>query len=315
MPSSSYFVRRGSFVAAAGAIAILGVPALLFAWGDAGHRIIGEAAALSMPPSTPAFFRRAAKQLAYLNPEPDRWRDRGEGSLDAALDRGTAPEHFIDMEMVTPAVLDAALKARDRFGFLDTLAVAGVKGSVMGVLPFKILELSQQLRIDFRNWRAAPDSLKPWIEQRIIDDAGILGHYVADGANPLHTTIHYNGWTGANPNAYATDNRFHARFESIYVGANVRLSDIAGRMDTLARVLPDFRAAIIEYLRASNPHTERLYQIDKSNPFDVTTTAPDNRTYTLDRMTAGTRMLRDIWWTAWVTSATYPTLPPRPPHD
>ena len=59
----------------------------------------------------------------------------------------------------------------------------------MGLLPFKMLEMTQQLRVDFRNWRAAPDSIKPWIEARIIDDAGILGHYVADGSNPLHTTI------------------------------------------------------------------------------------------------------------------------------
>ena len=185
--------------------AVLLVPALVFAWGDVGHRLTGEAAAVEMPPSTPAFFRNASRQLSYLNPEPDRWRDRVESAIDPALDRGTSPEHFIDMEMVSPSVLAAALKARDRFGYLDTLAAAGVKGSVMGLLPFEMLELAQKLRVDFRNWRAAPDSIKPWVEARIIDDAGVLGHYVADGSNPAHTTIQYNGWTGANPNGYATD--------------------------------------------------------------------------------------------------------------
>src|SRR3954471_20256246 len=114
----------------------------------------------------PEFFRNAARQLAYLNPEPDRWRSRVESSIDPALDRGTSPEHFIDMEMVAPNVLTAALSARDRYGFLDTIAAAHANGVVMGLLPVKMLEMSQQLREDFREWRVAPDSIKPWIEAR-----------------------------------------------------------------------------------------------------------------------------------------------------
>src|SRR5262245_14325157 len=212
--------RRAIRFAAVAAIATaIGFsPALGFAWGDVGHRITGEVAAISLPPSAPAFFRSAARQLAYLNPEPDRWRDRAERTIDAALDGATAPDHFIDMEMVKAPVLAAALRAPDRYAYLDTLRGAQVNGVVMGLLPFRIVELTQQLREDFRQWRAAPDSLKPWIEARVIDDAGILGHYVADGSNPLHTTIYYNGWKGTNPNGYATDTRMHSRFESGYVG-------------------------------------------------------------------------------------------------
>ena len=300
----THLSRRGlAAVVVLGAAGVVVVPAAVFAWGDAGHRITGEAAARALPPSAPAFLRNAARQLAYLNPEPDRWRDRTESTIDPALDRATAPEHFIDMELVPPAALAGALRARDRFAFLDTIAAAGAKGSVMGLLPFKMLEMSEQLRIDFRNWRAAPDSLKPWIEQRIIDDAGILGHYVADGSNPLHTTVHYNGWTGANPNGYATDTRTHARFESNYVSANIKLADVTSRMDTVARVFPDMRAAIIDYLRESNAHVEELYRLDKAHTFDATTTAPEDKAFVVDRLAAGARMLRDLWWTAWVTSA------------
>ncbi|MEO7085918.1 MAG: nuclease [Gemmatimonadaceae bacterium] len=282
--------------------AVLVVPGVVHAWGEAGHRITGEVAALKMPPSTPAFFRSAFKQLAYLNPEPDRWRDRAEQSIDPALDGGTAPEHFIDMEMATPAVLTAALKAPNRFAYLDTLAAAGIKGSTMGLLPFRMLELSQQLREDFRNWRAAPDSVKPWVEARIIDVAGILGHYVADGSNPTHTSIEYNGWTGANPNGYATDKRLHSRFESAYVQANIKVSDVLPAVDTVARVLPDLRAAIIAYLKESNSHVEQLYQIDKAHPFDANSTSPEDKAFVVERLAAGARMLRDIWYTAWVTS-------------
>ncbi|MEP6491099.1 MAG: nuclease [bacterium] len=295
--------RRVSTVVLITIAAVLAAPALVFAWGEAGHRITGEAAALKLPASMPAFFRNASRQLAYLNPEPDRWRDRGESGLDPALDRATAPEHFIDMDMATPAVLAAALKATDRYGYLDTLSAANVKGVVMGLLPFRMLELSQQLRVDFRNWRAAPDSLKPWIEARIIDDAGILGHYVADASNPAHSSIQFNGWTGPNPNGYATDKRFHSRFESAYVQANVTLGDVTARLDTTARVFPDLRAAIVTYLHETNGQVERMYQIDRVHPFDTGTTAPENKAFAVERLAAGARMLRDIWYTAWVTSA------------
>jgi hypothetical protein len=295
-------IPNSKFSPAARLLGLAAAVVALAAWGEVGHRITGEAAALKMPPSTPAFFRNASRQLAYLNPEPDRWRDRAERTLDPALEGATAPDHFIDMEMASPTVLAAALKASDRYGYLDTLAAAGVKGVVMGLLPFRMIELSQQLREDFREWRVAPDSTKPWIEARIIDDAGILGHYVADGSNPAHTSIHYNGWTGPNPNGYATDKRFHGRFESAYVGANIKLSDVVSRMDTVARVFPDLRAAIIAYLRETNAQVEHLYQLDKAHPFDTTTTSVEDKAFTVERLAAGARMLRDIWWTAWVTS-------------
>jgi len=273
------------------------------AWGDAGHRMTGEAAALSMPGSTPAFFRNASKQLAYLNPEPDRWKDRAERDADRALDGGFNADHFIDTEMAPPDVLAAALAAPNRYAYADTLRKAGVDATVFGFLPFAILEYSQKLRVDFRNWRAAPDSVKPFIETRILDDAGVLGHFVADGSNPLHTSDQYNGWTRANPNGYATDKQTHARFESGYVGAKIKLADVMAKMDTSARVLPDFRSAIVAYVRESNAHMIPLYELDKRVRFDTNTTSAENKAFTVDRLAFGAKMLRDIWWTAWVTSA------------
>jgi hypothetical protein len=71
-------------------------------------------------------------------------------------------------------------------------------------------------------------------------------------------------------------------------------------------VLPDLRAAINAYLRESNDLIERLYQVDKAHPFDSLTTAPENKAFAVERLAAGARMLRDIWWTAWVTSALTP---------
>ena len=109
---SSAQLRVAVFLAA---LAIAVIPAGLHAWGDAGHRITGEAAALRLPLQMPAFFRAASKQLAYLNPEPDRWKDKAESSIDHALDDWAYPDHFIDMDLIDTTVLNAALKAPHRY--------------------------------------------------------------------------------------------------------------------------------------------------------------------------------------------------------
>jgi hypothetical protein len=288
-------------------LAMLAVPATVAAWGDHGHRLIGLAAAQRLPEDMPAFFRDAAQQLSYLNPEPDRWKDRRERQLDPALDDGGFPEHFIDMDLVPDSVLRAALRAPNRWAYADTLRAAGVAVQTMGVLPFQILELAQRLRGDFRMWRIAPDStVRAWVEQRIIDDAGILGHYVADGSNPAHTTKHYNGWVGDNPRGFATDSRFHARFESAYVQSHLRLADVLDNLTDPPRVLPDLRQAVHAYLDSSFAQVEPLYALDKRSPFGPETTTAEQKAFAAARLAAGARMLRDIWYTAWVTSAPAP---------
>jgi drug/metabolite transporter (DMT)-like permease len=88
---------------------VFALPVGVFAWGSVGHRVTGEAAARRLPTAMPAFVRNAAKQLGYLNPEPDGGRDRAESTIDQALDGGTFPEHFIDMEMASSTVLAAGI--------------------------------------------------------------------------------------------------------------------------------------------------------------------------------------------------------------
>ncbi len=287
---------------AAGIGAVAAVP--LFAWGERGHYLTGQAAAAKLPDAMPAFFRAAAAQLAYLNPEPDRWRDRAESALDPALDQGSGADHFIDMEMVAPERLNAALAAPNRYAYADTLRAAGVDAAKFGFLPFRILELSQRLREEFRLWRAAPnDQVREWVQARIINDAGILGHFIADGSNPAHTSVNFNGWTGPNPNGYATDRKFHSRFESAYVQNHINLQDILPGVSENANSVGDLRPAIIAYLRVTNSEIEHLYQLDKAAPFDANTTSAEDKAFTAARLAAGAQMLRDVWWTTWVTSA------------
>src|ERR1700712_3373533 len=91
---------------------------------------------------------------------------------------------------------------------------------------------------DYRTLLAAKQDTKP-VECEITFLAGWLGHYVADGSMPLHTTIQYNGWTGPNPNGYTTEHHIHAQFESDFVAANVKAGDVAPLVRMAPAVLND----------------------------------------------------------------------------
>ena len=90
----------------------------------------------------------------------------------------------------------------------------------------------------------------------------------------------------------------------------MQLADVLARVDDNARVLPNLRTAIVAYLRETNTLVEPLYKIDKAHPFDTNTTAIENKAFAVERLAAGARLLRDIWWTAWVTSAPAGANPP-----
>jgi hypothetical protein len=196
-------------------------------WGFVGHEMAAAAAVTVLPTDMPAFFRDAGEQLVYLNPEPDRWRSRDLAEMDQAW----SYDHYIDLENLPIG----ALQAPDRFQFLAALYAAGLEKPERdaGFIPFRIVEMYERLVTEWRMWRNPRDeSQRPFIEARIINDAGILGHYVTDAANPHHTTIHFNGWaeTSPNPERYTNDRGFHSRFEGYFVGAHVEQSDVNDRL-------------------------------------------------------------------------------------
>ena len=86
---------------------------------------------------------------------------------------------------------------------------------------------------DFRQWRASlpGSSERRALEDEIIATAGMLGHFVADGANPLHDTENYNGWVmTSNPNGYVNDCLIHARFETDFVSHSIVVGDITPKV-------------------------------------------------------------------------------------
>ena len=276
------------------------------AWGFAGHEMAARAAAAALPAAMPTFFRHAADQLVYLNSEPDRWRS----SDLREMDRAFAYDHYVDLENIPAGALDAP----NRFAFLRTLYDAGLARPERdaGFLPYRIVELYQRTVASWQTWRKERDTAqRSWIAQRIVNDAGVLGHYVTDASQPHHTTIHFNGWsTGApNPEGYTRTKDFHARFERYYVEAHVTQADVDRhvRRGPPPSVAGFAREAVLGYIRASHAEVETLYRIERDVGFDPEKPAREAALeFAAARVAAGADMLALLWWSAWLESGTSP---------
>lgn len=280
------------------------------AWGNEGHTAINRVAAQKIPLSMPRFLRRAVVEIAYLGPEPDRWRNPAEFALKNAQE----PDHFINLEGLS--WLDPLPAGRYQFYlklYEKRAATADHPDDYLpehvGLQPYITMEVYGRLKAAFREYRQRQAAHQPTqaVQQAIIFYAGWLGHYVADGSQPLHTTMHYNGWVGPNPNAYTTEHSIHGLFETTYVAANITAKDFAPLVQSPVRLADPF-ADYVSYLKRSHDLVENVYSLDKAGGFTGKGT-PAAFDFTVHRLAAGSQMLLDLWYTAWLESGV-----PAPEH-
>ncbi len=296
-------IRRTGFVC----LFVLCFSLLAFGWGDEGHMAINRAAAGRIPTSMPDFFRAAAERLVYNGPEPDRWRHKEE----FAVKNSQEPDHFIDLER-TEGI--GELPA-GRYQFIQKMYEKRARAIAAGdphaddflpektgLQPYITMEIYDRLKIAFRDYRRLKAEGKDTsaVEQNAVFYAGWLGHYVADGANPMHTTVNYNGWTGPNPNGYTTSKDTHWNFESSFVMANLKNLNFASQLKDPQAFSDPFHA-YLKYLWDSNALVEKTYQLEKAGAFQNAGTA-EGVAFLNTRFAAGAQMLADLWYTAWVES-------------
>ncbi|MFC1544006.1 hypothetical protein ACFL4Y_02000 [Gemmatimonadota bacterium] len=171
------------------------------AWWVSGHRILAKAAALALPDEAPAFLREGGEALAAYSGDPDAFKNRGTPHLS----RTESPEHYIDLEFFEGIELPEG-----RSNYMRRCAELGVDPRRAGFLPYAIHEHTDRLTIAFALWRADPT---PFAEARVLYWAGVLSHYSADAANPLHLTIHHNG--RARPDGTSPQTGIHNRVDAL----------------------------------------------------------------------------------------------------
>jgi hypothetical protein len=286
-----------SVLASVGLVCVLAQPPAAHAWGNGGHRLVNRLAATSLPADLPAFLRtpEALAEIEYLGPEPDRWRSPAEPELVAAQ----APEHFIDMELADAL----GPLPHKRLDFEASVFASGQRPEKVGLQPWEATEVWERLKAAMREYRklsASHADTRP-VEQAILFYAGWLGHYVADASQPLHTSIQYNGWVGANPNGYTTDHKIHWQCEGPFVEANIHEPETRAAMTPLKAINGDIFDVYVAYLRQTKTYVEKVYQLEKAGGFVGAGTA-ESRQYTAERLGAGASMLRDMIYTAWLES-------------
>jgi hypothetical protein len=303
------------------------------AWDYEGHRLINKLALASLPPEFPGFVREpaAAERIAFLAGEPDRWRN----APGLPLRHVNNPDHYLDLEQVewaglapeslSPLRYEFALQFAagreahaDRFQRINLAKDTERIREWPGFLPWTITESFARLQSAFSYLRAfqedggTPAEIEN-AQADVLYFMGVMGHYVGDGAQPLHVTVHHNGWVGANPHGYTTDPKFHAWIDGGFIArAGITFSLLAPQARP-ARMLqteaqPGGRDAmfseVMRYLEAQNRRVEPLYELEKSGGLraDGSPGSLDGREFIEEQLLRGGEMLGNIWLTAWRTA-------------
>jgi hypothetical protein len=298
-------------------VALTGLaPSAAFAWGPTGHRIVGELAVRALPAEMPAFLRtpEAATEIAEIANEPDRWRGSG-----PAHDGERDPGHFVNVADDLTVRGGPSLKALPptRKDYDTALRAAGTTQYDAGWLPYAIVDGWQQLRTDLAYWRvdvagekfARTDPARAWFaaDRRLreiltIRDLGVFAHYVGDASQPMHVSVHYDGWgDGPNPEGFATAKGLHWRFEGIFVGANIAEADVAPLLAPYRDCGCAIEARMAAYLAASQTFVAPLYRLDKAHAFEGHNAG--GKAFAAARLAAGASELRDMAADAWRASA------------
>jgi hypothetical protein len=302
-------------------VALSQLPVAADAWGAQGHRIVNGAAIRTLPASVPAFLRSPAAhdEIALLGPEADRIKGSGK-----PLDDDDDPGHFVDVEdddTISEVVSLSSLPV-DRRAYNRALGSASppVDQYGRGYLPYSIADGWERIVKDLAYWRvdmagerkAATDADRAFFhEDRLLRetltlrDIGYWGHFVGDGSQPLHASVHFNGWnsygtTYPNPNGYSNSHTVHARFETSLVKAVATEDLVVARVHASALSTAPILTQVGAYLTTTASFVPAVYKAEAEGGIDAH--SPAATSLVLDRLAAGAAEMRDLIVEAWVAS-------------
>jgi hypothetical protein len=308
-------VRRAA--AAFFGLALAATPAQrALAWGATGHRLVGQLGAAALPADLPAFLRtpQAVEIIGETAREPDRSKAAGR-----IHDTDHDPGHFLDLDDGGKILGGPALAALPptRGDYEIALRAVGTDSYHAGYLPYSIIDGWQQLAKDFAYWRvltaAIPRERDPvrrdWMardlerrEALTLRDLGVWAHFVGDGSQPMHVSVHYNGWGDyPNPHGYTQD-KVHAPFEGAFVRAFVGADDVRAAMRPSDPCAAPIETCVSAYLAATAATVEPFYALQKDGAFAGSAPAR-GKAFAAERLAAAADELRDLTITAWAASA------------
>lgn len=290
------------------------------AWGATGHRLIGVAAMRGLSDELPGFLRtqQAISEIGELSREPDRTKGAGQPH-----DRERDTAHFVDLtddgRVMTAAGPTLAELPELKSEYDALLLAADIKVNDAGYLPYAIMDGYQQLARDFATWRVlnaaeareTDPARRAWYredrirrEALILRDIGYLSHFVGDGSQPHHLSIHYNGWdrNTPNPEGFTTSRQTHGNFEGAFTRRTARLDVVEAAMPAPALEGFEMRARVAAYLTTGVGQVIPFYRLEKAGGF--VDADPRGAEFVTVRLAAGAAELRDLITLAWRDAGT-----------
>jgi hypothetical protein len=300
------------------------------AWDYTYHRLINEAALASLPTNFPAFVRTpaAADRIGFLSGEPDRWRN----VKDLSFSHCTGADHYLDVEELAVYGLKPEALPVFRYDFAAELIgfrkahpekcppINEAKNEdhtrqLIGFVPWAIAENYGKLKSGFSYLKTfegnggTPEEIAN-AKENIIYVMGTMGHFVGDGGQPLHTTVHHHGWIGANPQHYRTNQSIHSWIDSGYLNkvGGVKLAELESKLRPAQLVSIDGRPAkpeeifqaVAMFVIGQNKLVEPLYQMDKDGKLSGQgEKGIEGKAFLEDQMAKSAQLLADIWYSAW----------------
>lgn len=279
-------------------------------WGARGHSLIQEVAVDTLPQAKlPEFFSKGKERIVGLASQPDRWKPSQLGYLKSA----SSLDHYFAYEQLKDILEFPA----DRYDFLskvqeEKLGVPGAAPKYVGFLPYRVAELYQNLTLDFALWRKEGEHLpkddpkRLALEENALTSAGLLGHYVEDACQPLHATVHHDGWNskaaGGNPNNYREERGLHRQLETALVNANVKDEEIKKEVAAAKHWKGDPLQWGVGLIADSNAYVDKVYKLEQKGELDPAQPSQEAMDLVHSRMATGAQNLRDLWYSAWLDS-------------
>lgn len=260
------------------------------AWFTPGHALVTRAAISALPTEVPAFFRSAAWGVGEASIDPDVMKSRATPELRASEE----PEHYLDWEL-----LDGARLPPDRWAYLRLLHDRRLDPTVVGTLPYAVLEAQQRLTLAFAEHRRWPEDR--WIQQRAVLYAGYLAHYAGDLGQPLHTSVHHDG--RANPDHSSPRTGIHQLVDGLF--ERVSLDPAALVRDLPVGEQVDPWSAIKLEMTRSHALVDHVYELEPALRAGVERGdySPAVVTFTEERFRSTAAFLASLYYTAWRRSA------------
>jgi hypothetical protein len=300
------------------------------AWDYEGHYAVNQLALASLPADfgielTPALKNR----IAFLAGEPDRWRN----ITDLPLKNFNPPDHYIDLEDLKLCGLTPETLPMMRYDFVADLALARAAHpekfppidpakdtdhtrELDGFLPWAITENYEKLKSDFavlktlQQYGGTPQEIAN-AQADIVYVMGVMGHYVGDGSQPLHTSKYFNGWDPTdNPKGYTTRQTFHAWIDGGYFkkAGGIKVETLVGKINMASRIPnaddPEmFFRYVVAYLVEQNKFVEPLYEMDKNGQLSGEgDKGMEGLPFLEGQLVKAGQMLGNLWLTAWLTA-------------